>query len=112
VPGLLVTTNATIMCMHGGRVTIAPRPGKALVQFGAVLCEPDLVGAPIVGCTLAPSTNTKPCTSVVGIQPGGTSLKVKVGGRPAYVVSLVGITDSLPPGVASVQNPGQMRATG
>ena len=58
---------------------------------------------------LCPATEpgTKPCTTVVSTLPGSTSLKVLVAGRPAYVATLQGITDGVPPGTLIVANPGQ-----
>jgi hypothetical protein len=104
----VVTANATIQCIHGGRVTLAPRQAVTIVSgAGPVVCEPDLVGAPILGCPLA-SPGTKPCTSVLSTLPGiSTSPKVMVGGRAAYVATLNGITDSVPPGALIVVDPGQ-----
>jgi hypothetical protein len=112
VPVPVVTTNASIMCTHGGQVVIVPRPGKLTSQTGTVLCEPDLVGAGIIGCTQAPSATTKPCTSVVSMQPGSSSLKLSVGGRPAYLASLVGVTDGVPPATVTVASPGQTLLVG
>jgi hypothetical protein len=43
----------------------------------------------------------------VSTLPGSTSLKVLVAGRPAYVATLQGITDGVPPGTLIVANPGQ-----
>lgn len=103
----IVTSNATIMCAHGGQVTLIPKQTQVVIQGAPVLCEPDLVGAPIVGCAQAPSPSTKPCTTVVSTLPGSTSLKVLVAGRPAYVATLQGITDGVPPGALTVANPGQ-----
>src|SRR3712207_5606533 len=98
----IVTSNATILCAHGGRVTLIPRQATVTIAGGSVLCEPDLVGAPILGCAQAPSPSTKPCTTVVTTLPGSTSLKVLVGGRPVYVATLSGMTDGVPPGVITV----------
>jgi hypothetical protein len=103
----IVTSNASIMCIHGGQVTLIPKQSQVVIQGGAVLCEPDLAGAPIIGCLQPPSPATKPCTTVVSTLPGSTSLKVMVGGRPAYVATLSGITDGVPPGALIVTSPGQ-----
>ena len=102
----LLTTNGTVLCSHGGRVTLIPRQAQIQATNGQALCEPDLVGAPIVGCPVAPSMSTKPCTTVVLTLPGSTSLKVTVGGRPAYTASVSGITDGVPPGSIMVVDPG------
>jgi len=105
---LVLATNAVILCIHGGTVTIPPRPGRMMVQGGAVLCEGDLVGAPILGCPVVPSTNSKPCTRVVSTLPGSSSPKLVVTGRPAYVATLQGVTDGVPPGALQVASPGQV----
>jgi hypothetical protein len=106
----VVTSNAVITCIHGGTVTIAPRPGRMTIDGGTVLCEGDLVGAPIVGCPVVPSTNSKPCTTVVSTVPGSSSPKLMVAGRPAYVDMLQGVTDGVPPGSLKVVSAGQVRA--
>ena len=103
----IVTSDATIMCVHGGQVTLIPKQTQVTIQGGAILCEPDLVGAPIVGCAQPPSPSTVPCTVVVATLPGSTSLKVVVGGKPAYVATLTGLTNGVPPGTLIVANPGQ-----
>ena len=103
----IVTSNAAIMCIHGGQVTLIPRQAEVTIDGGAVLSEPDLVGAPIIGCAQPPSPGSKPCTLVVSTLPGSTSLKVTVGGRPAYVATLTGLTDGVPPGALIVTSPGQ-----
>lgn len=108
----VITTNSMIMCTHGGRVTLMPRQTQVQIQGGFVLCEPDLVGAPIIGCMQPPSLTSKPCTTVVSTFPGSSSLKVKVGGRPAYVATLTGITDGVPPGALIVASPGQASVQG
>jgi len=108
VPLPIVTTNAVITCSHGGQVVLAPRPGRLVAQAGTVLCEGDLVGAPIAGCLQPVSQNTKPCTAVVSTTPGlSTTPKLLVGGRPAHTNALTGITDGVPPGQLQVLSPGQ-----
>jgi hypothetical protein len=108
--GYVLTSNAVIQCIHGGTVTITPRTGRMTIDGGAVLCDGDLVGATIVGCTLAPTTNTKPCTSIVATMPGSSTPKLVVSTRPAYIASMLqGVTDSVPPGTLSVVSPGQTR---
>ncbi len=108
----IVTSNAVIMCVHGGQVTLIPRQTQVTIQGGAILCEPDLVGAPIVGCAQPPSPGSAPCTAVVSTLPGSTSLSVMVGGRPAYVATLSGLTNGVPPGALLVTYPGQATVEG
>jgi hypothetical protein len=102
----VVTTAATIMCPHGGRVVLTPRQMQVLVQGSPALCEPDLMGAPIAGCMQPPTPSSKPCTLVVSTMPGSSSLLVKVGGRPVYLNTLTGMTDGVPPGIVTVMSPG------
>jgi hypothetical protein len=71
------------------------------------MCEPDLVGAVIVGCAQPPSPSTTPCTAVVSTLPGSSDPTVLVGGRPAYIATLSGITDGVPPGTVLCVDPGQ-----
>lgn len=104
---LILTSQAKVMCSHGGTVTLIPRQGTVTIRGAPVMCVPDVVGAPIVGCTQPPTPTTKPCTTVVSILPGSWSLKVLVGGKPAYVATLTGMTDGVPPSPITVVYPGQ-----
>jgi hypothetical protein len=108
----IVTTNAQILCAHGGQVVLTPRQFVADIAGGMILCEGDLSGAPILGCPVPPSPSSKPCTTVVSSLPGSTSLTVSVQGRPAYVATLSGMTDGVPPAPIMVVNPGQMTVQG
>jgi hypothetical protein len=105
----IVTSNAQIMCAHGGQVKVMPRQTVAQISGGMILCEGDLMGAPILGCPVPPSPGSKPCTTVVSTLPGSTSLKVNVQGRPVHVASLSGLTDGVPPAPIMVANPGQVK---
>ncbi|WP_217913381.1 hypothetical protein [Miltoncostaea marina] len=105
--GPVLTTNARVMCVHGGQVTLAPRQGAVTAAGAPVLRETDLIGAPIVGCAQPPTVSSKPCTTVVAVLPGGSAPTVSVGGLPAHVASLSGITDGVPPGTVMVVSPGQ-----
>jgi hypothetical protein len=97
-------------CAHGGQVKPIPSQTKVLIGGSPVLCVPDLLGAPIVGCALPPTPATKPCTTVAVTMPGSWSLKVTVGGRPAYLSTLIGLTDGVPPSPVIVAFPGQVIA--
>lgn len=102
----IVTTNDTIICIHGGTVLLTPKQAVVTASGGAVLRETDLIGAPIVGCAQPPSISSKPCTTVISTLPGGSAPTVIVGGLPAHVSTLSGITDGVPPGTISVVAPG------
>jgi hypothetical protein len=103
----IITSNAIITCIHCGQVVLVPTQAQVVVQGGAVLCEPDLVGSPIVGCAQPPTPTTKPCTTVISTLPGSSDPQVTVGGRPVYLATLSGITDGVPPGTIIVASPGQ-----
>ena len=103
----LVTTNARIMCAHGGQVTLAPRQTTVTVGGAPVLRETDLIGAPIVGCAQPPTVSSKPCTLVVSVMPGGSAPTVAAGGMPVHLDRLTGMTDGVPPGTVSVVFAGQ-----
>ena len=104
----ILTAQAVILCAHGGQVRPIPGQTKVLIGGSPVLCLPDLLGAPIVGCAQPPTPATKPCTTVVQTLPGSTSQKVMVGGRPAYLATLAGLTDGVPPSPIVVTFPGQV----
>jgi hypothetical protein len=108
----LVTTNAVILCIHGGKVTPIPSQTSVLIDGAPVLCATDLLGAPIAGCPVPPTPATKPCTTVASVLPGSWSLKVLVAGRPALVATATGLTDGLPPGTIQVVFPGQVKVQG
>lgn len=105
----IVTTSATITCAHGGRVLLRPGQTKVTAGGAPVLCDPDLVGSVIAGCTVPVTPTTKPCTMVVSTFPGSSNPKVLVGGRPVYLATLQGVTDSMPPAPLIVAFPGQTR---
>jgi hypothetical protein len=110
---LLVTTNATILCAHGGRVVLTPKQTTVTAGGAPILRETDLIGAPIAGCAQPPSPGSKPCTTVVSVIPGtGTSTTAFVGGLPAHTQTLSGVTDGVPPGTIMVVDPGQTTVQG
>ena len=104
----VVTTNARIICAHGGQVTLIPKQTTVTIAGGQVLRETDLIGAPIVGCAQPPTVSSKPCTTVVSVMPGGSAPTVSASGMPVHTATLTGMTDGVPPGTVSVISPGQM----
>ena len=68
---------------------------------------PDLEGKPIVGCAQPPTPSTKPCTTLVKTLPGSTSMRIRVGGKAVYLLTLSGITDGVPPGSVMASSAGQ-----
>jgi hypothetical protein len=110
----VLTTNAQITCVHGGQMMLSPRQTLVQLQGGFVLCIPDLLSMPIVGCPQV-GIGIVPCTLAVVTEPViSASPLVQVAGRPAYVVNTIGVpggvTNGVPPGMIVCVNPGQALA--
>lgn len=106
----VITTSATIMCAHGGRVQLMPKQQTVLAGGAPILRETDLIGAPVVGCAQPPTVSSKPCTTVVSTIPmSGTASTLLVGGMPAHTQTVTGMTDGVPPGTIQVVDPGQQQ---
>ena len=110
----ILTSNAQIMCVHGGRLMLHPTQAMVRVGGGFALCVPDLLSMPIVGCPQA-GPGIVPCTLAVATEPViMASPRLIVQGRPAYVVVQVGapggLTNGVPPGMIMCVNPGQLIA--
>lgn len=107
-----LTTGATVVCSHQGRVQISSAgQSKLKVGTSSVLVDGDLVGKPISGCLNNPTPANpafKPCTSTTSMI-SGTATKLKAGGMAVLLDNAQGMTDSVPPGTWSVQAPGQTK---
>jgi hypothetical protein len=93
-------------------LTLVPTQTVVQIQGGFVLCVPDLLTMPIVGCPQA-GPGIVPCTFVVTPEPVITASPVLgVGGRPAYVAMQIGVpggvTNGVPPGTIVCASPGQV----
>jgi hypothetical protein len=108
----ILTAAATIQCVHGGRVQVTPGQQKVTAGGSPVLCVPDLVGAPIMGCAQPQTTSTKPCLTLVSTLPGSSSMRVSVNGAGVYLSTLSGITDGVPPGSVMAASAGQTTVSG
>ncbi len=99
-----------ITCPHQGQVELTAGQAKVVAEGGEVLCEPDLIGATILGCTQPATTSSKPCMHVVSVTPNSVSRTVSVGGKGVYLSTLSGTTDGVPPGAITVRDSGQTTA--
>lgn len=106
---LVLNAAAQLQCPHGGRVTLLPRQQQVLVGGAPALRASDLAGAPIVGCPVAPTPSTKPCTVVAAVLPGSWASSVLAAGEPVLLQTLVALTDGVPPGPVVVLSPGQAK---
>jgi hypothetical protein len=105
---LILNSNAVVICPHGGKVLVIPRQFQVMAQGGPVICDPDLVGAPISGCQVKTTAITSPCMAVVETFPGSSAPNVLVGGLPVYLETLTGLTNGRPPAPLAVTFPGQV----
>jgi hypothetical protein len=107
-----LTQSSAVACIHQGKVTLAPSQTKLTVGGVAVLVETDIAGKPVAGCTLPTTTNTVTCTAAVNELPGGTALKLKVGGKAVLIENVNGLTNGSQSGVPatwSVTSAGQTK---
>jgi hypothetical protein len=95
----VVTTNATILCSHGGRVVLDAHQHAVTAGGSLMLRDGDLVGRAISGC----GKKKRKCTIVVGAT--GTNPNVLVAGQPVHLESLTGVTNG--GGTIRVVDPGQ-----
>ncbi len=97
---LVVTTNATILCKHNGRVMLDAKQQVVTSDGSLILREGDLVGQPIMGCEKSKGK----CTTVASTT-GGVSRTLQVVGRAAHLETLKGATDK--GATIYVMDPGQ-----
>lgn len=90
-------------------MTILPKQQQVLVGGAPALGTSDVQGAAIVGCPVAPSPTTAPCTLVAAVFPGSWSSTVLVAGEPVLLQTLVALTNGVPPGPVVVVQPGQAK---
>jgi hypothetical protein len=102
----VLTSNAIITCIHGGKVLVIPRQEKVSIQGAPVICMGDLEAAPITGCAQN-GPGIKPCTTVLDWLPESFSEVVSVQGCPVHLQTSIGNTDGVPPGTVFVAYAGQ-----
>lgn len=103
-----VTNTATITCMHGGRVVIANPPSLGSMCHNTIpLVAADLLGAPITGCPVVPSSTTKPCLQVLSITTGIGHQWLLVNNQCLILEQAEGMTDGIPSANWRVMQPGQ-----
>ena len=92
----IVTTGATILCIHGGQVTLVPRQSTVTISGNPVLREGDLSGAPIVGrwaaCRVQAPSRAPRSSRRCPARPRRGS---RAAGLPVLLATLSGITDGV-----------------
>jgi hypothetical protein len=85
--GLSLTAASTLMCPHGGQVTITPASTRATAGGAPIATSADTFI--IAGCPFTlPGPTPSPCIQVQWIVP---SLRVKASGGPALDAGSVGL---------------------
>jgi hypothetical protein len=102
--------NATIQCVHGGRVQLFPAPMRSLqIMNSPVVTDMDLTKAMIVGCPQI-GTGLKPCTKITSIIAGPAN-QILVDNERPILMWLTAMTDGNPPGMVTAVNDGGSNAT-
>jgi len=113
MPAPVITSGATIMCAHGGKVQLIPKQVKVLAGGQPVMCVGDIVGSPIAGCAQPTTAVTVQCLAVaseIPIPMVGMSPKVLINGKPVLLGGINGLTSGVPPSPLIVAFPGQVKA--
>lgn len=103
----VLTETATMLCSHGGKVTIPATQHILTINGMAALVQGDEAGGVVAGCTnTVVAAGQKPCTKTLPAT-AGIATKLQVGGKPVLLQSATGQTDSTPPGTWQVAFAGQ-----
>ena len=100
-----VTLQGTLKCGHRATVQLVARQDWLTIEGSPVLTEPDPVSRAVARCPNV-STNMLPCTTTTGVISGYSAF-ITVDGAPVVTDTLVGPTNSAPPGTYSVTAAGQ-----
>ena len=110
MPGFLLHVGATVICPHGGQVTIISTNTRVFVGGQPVATQSDAYT--VAGCAFTvPGPKPQPCVTAKWLVP---AVRVTVGGKPAVLQTSTGICQSAeqipqgPPNVVMTQ----MRAKG
>ena len=104
MPGFLLHAGASVMCPHGGQVTIIPSSPRVLVSGQPVATAADT--ALVAACAFAPGGKPQPCVKVQWLVPAA---RVKVNGQPVLLHTSQGLCQSAeqapqgPPNVINTQ---------
>ena len=110
MPFPVLNSNAVIMCIHGGKVTVIPKQFTVQVGGAPAICVGDLMGSPIAGCAQVPTpAGTAPCLVVAMDPMPWASKKMMVGGKPVLtqMPGPGGLTSGNPPGMIICSYAGQ-----
>src|SRR5207244_1220448 len=100
----ILTTASTVLCPHGGQVSLSTSNADAMIAGAAALLVTDV--HTVSGCPFAPGSKPQPCV-VVRWMTGAT--QARIGGVPVLLQNSAGLCFSAdqipagPPVVAQVQ---------
>jgi len=97
----VVTLSSIVTCGHGGTVVATGTP-KLTVSGSPVLVATGVAGKAVSHCTTPTVTTTppsKPCLTVLTVNPSSLSTKLFVSGNPVVLAGLTGTTDGVVAGV-------------
>ncbi|HET9060622.1 MAG TPA: hypothetical protein VFN61_11930 [Acidimicrobiales bacterium] len=107
--GVLLNAQASLMCPHGGTVTVVPAQTAALAGGEPVLTSADAFI--VAGCPFNISGTPSPCVSV---QWASTCTAGTASGLPALSTESMGLctaATSAPQGPLEIVSPGQQQAS-
>ena len=102
MPGNILTTASTVMCMHGGQASLLTSNTRVYAGGSPVLLETDI--HPVTGCPFYMGSNYSPC---VRIEWSQGSSRVSSNGVPLLIQSSIGNclnVQNAPQGVATIVN--------
>jgi hypothetical protein len=105
-----LTEDATLICDHGGRVSIAATQDYVRIAKRRVLVQPNPENRGIAGCPNSnPLVGILSCRTTLEVRQGYSEF-VKIGGKPVCLDSVLGYTDGSPPRIANykVVDPAQI----
>jgi hypothetical protein len=105
-----LTEQATLICDHGGRVSLAATQDFVRIEKKRILVQPNPENRSITGCPNSnPVVGILSCRHTLEVREG-YSVLVRIGGRPVCLETVLGYTDGSPPRVANykVVDPAQV----
>ena len=107
---LFLTEDATLICDHGGRVSLATSQDYVRINKRRVLIQPNPESRGIAGCPNSnPLVGILSCRTTLEVRQGYSAF-VHIDRKPVCLQTVLGYTDGSPPRVANykVVDPAQI----
>ena len=96
-----LTEDATLICDHGGRVSVAATQDYVRIEKRRILVQPNPENRSINGCPNSnPLAGILSCRHTEDVREGYSEF-VRIGGHAVCLQNLLGYTDGSPPRIAS-----------